>query len=98
MKAAPPFPDSEEKSFMASESTHTELAASMTQASPADVKNFYAQRLRSAGWSPVFQPGKALDIYLRGGEVILVSADSAGESGGSMIILLHKPLSSAEHD
>ncbi len=98
LKAAPAYPNSEEKSFLASEATRTEMATSTAGSPPADVKNFYAERLPGGGWAPVFQPGKGLDVYLRGNEVILVSAESAGDSGGSVIMLLHKPLTSAEHN
>ena len=96
LAAAPPYPGSEEKSFLASDTTHTEMATAKAGATPSDVKNFYAQQLPAAGWSPVFQPGKGVDIYLHGNELILVSTESAGAAGGSVIILLHKPLSSAE--
>lgn len=96
LKAAPAFPGSTEKSFLASDATKTQLASSFAAAPQGEIHDFYAAQLPAAGWSPVFQPGKGLDIYLKGNEVILLSTETAGESGDSLIMLLHKPLSSGE--
>lgn len=96
LEAAPAYPGSQEKSFIASEKTKTAMASSTTGDTPGDVKNFYAQQLSAAGWSNVFQPGKGIDVYLRGNEIVVVSTETAGDAGGSLIMVLHKPLSSGE--
>lgn len=96
LKAAPAFPGSTPKSFLASDVTRTSVATATATAEQDEVKNFYARQLTTAGWSSVFQPGKGLDVYLRGDEVVLVSTETAGDAGGSLIMLLHKPLSVGE--
>lgn len=94
LTAAPAYPNSEPLSFLGSEATGLELATNESGSAPPEIQRFYATQMTDAGWSPVFQPGKGADIYVKDREVVIVSAQSSGDGGGSVFMVLHKSLSS----
>lgn len=96
LKHAPEFPGSTPTTFLASETTRTEMAGSASPAAPEDVQQFYSARLRDAGWAAPLPANRSATLYIRGNEAILVSTQTAGESGGCQIMLLHKPLAVTE--
>jgi hypothetical protein len=92
MKGAPAHPGSTPRSFFALEDSGLQMATASSGDQPIDIQSAYARLLSTRGWRAPLQPGKGVDLYLREREVLLLRAESAGEGGGSLIILIHKPL------
>ena len=69
------------------------MATAIVGADPQSVMRYYAEEMPRAGWQAGLGPrDMASGIYLHGRELLLVSANSSGIRGQTMVILLHKRL------
>jgi hypothetical protein len=102
LRAVEPYPGSEPESFYASTATTLALETSLAAALPAEVRRHYAQALAADGWGAVRAPGGAgdggADLYLKGAELVVVRALSAGGGGGSRIMVFHKRIGAARSE
>jgi len=89
----PMFPGSQWTQTIRNAAANSTVATATVGADPTAVLRYYAEVLPQAGWQPGLGPhDETSGIYVRGRELLLVSANSTGVRGRSMVILLHKRL------
>ena len=91
----PVFPGSQWTQTIHNDSANSTLATATVGANPNAVLQFYADEMSRAGWQPGLGPrDENSGLYVRGREILLVTANSTGIQGRTVVILLHKRLKS----
>jgi hypothetical protein len=89
----PVYPGSRWTQTIHNDAANSTMATATVGAEPQSVMRYYAEEMPRAGWQAGLGPrDTASGIYLRGRELFLVSANSTGNRGQTVVILLHKHL------
>lgn len=89
----PEYPGTRWTQAIANDAAHSTTATGTVGADPISVLRYYAEAMPRAGWTPGLGPrDQASSLYMRGQELLLVSANSTGVRGQTVVIFLHKRL------
>jgi hypothetical protein len=86
----PEMPEARVAQVLANEATGLTLATSRTAASPAAAQQQANALLAEAGWQLLMPAGIQSGFYVRGRDLLAVSAVSAGRDGETVLTLAHK--------
>ena len=89
----PVYPGSQWTQTIHNDAANSTIATATVGATPNTVLRYYAEEMPRAGWRAGLGPRDTISgIYLRGREMLVVSANSTGNHGQTVVILLHKRL------
>lgn len=89
----PVYPGSRWTQAIHNDAANSTVATATVGADPNTVLRYYAEEMPRAGWQAGLGPRDTVSgIYLRGREMLVVSANSTGVRGQTVVILLHKQL------
>jgi len=89
----PLYPGTRWTQSIENEDAHSMTATATVGAEPNAVLRYYAETLPSAGWAPGLGPrDQASSLYVRGAELLAITANSTGVRGQTVVIFLHKRL------
>ena len=89
MQVIPEYPGSKPTYFMKDYGTETTLEVSSTASVPEQITKYYDNTLEASGWKRPLNQKKGIRIYLKGDEIILISAHEALD-GHSRLTRVHK--------
>ena len=98
-----PVPPGAKPEFVAtSAESGTTLGVFTVDSSPADARNFLANSLQQAGWTPAAGPPAAFlngtVFYIRGASICGYAIKMSGQNGSCVVTVLHRRLASGETD
>lgn len=92
----PELPEARLSQVLANEATGLTLASSHSALPPAAAQQQANAVLAGAGWHLLMPAGGQAGVYVRGRDLLVVSAVSAGRDGETVVTLAHKRRAAAE--
>lgn len=92
----PEMPEARVSQVLANESTGLTLATTHSAAPPAAARQQANAVLAGAGWQLLMSAGGQAGVYVRGRDLLVVSAVSAGRDGETVVTLAHKRRAAVE--
>lgn len=86
----PELPEARISQVLANEATGLTLASSRSHANPVMARQQAHAVLSGAGWQLLMPAGAQAGVYVRGRDLVVLSAVSAGRDGETVLTLAHK--------